>query len=64
MLMAAVETQLTLIGIRLLYIDKLEYERNLGQLRTRLDEKTFAKFWAKGKAVSLDKAVAFALEEA
>jgi tetratricopeptide (TPR) repeat protein len=51
------------IGIRLLYVDKLEYERNLAFLRTQLDEKNFNKFWAKGKAMSLDEAIAFALDE-
>ena len=51
------------IGIRLLYIDNVEYQRNLALLRGQLDEKTFAKFWAKGKEMSLDSAIVFALEE-
>jgi predicted ATPase/DNA-binding SARP family transcriptional activator len=63
-LMAAVETQLSSIGIRLLFMDKIEYERNLTLLRTQLDQKIFHKFWAKGKTMSLDEAIAFALEEA
>jgi tetratricopeptide (TPR) repeat protein len=61
-IMATVETQLTLIGIRLLPVDKMEYERNLAILRAKLDEKTLTKFWAKGKGLSLEQAVAFALE--
>jgi predicted ATPase/DNA-binding SARP family transcriptional activator len=62
-LMAAVESQLTLIGIQLLFVDKMEYERNLALLRTQLDEKILNKFWAKGKAISLQQIIAFALEE-
>jgi hypothetical protein len=41
----------------------MEYERNLAHLRTELDEKILNKFWAKGKAMSLDDVIAFALEE-
>ncbi len=62
-LMAAVETQLATIGIRLLYMDKMEYERNLDVLRGKLDEKTLTKFWAKGKEMSFEQTMAFALEE-
>jgi len=62
-LLSAVETQLTSIGIRLLFVDKMEYERNLALLRTTLDEKILNKFWAKGKTMSLDDAIVFALEE-
>ena len=61
-LMAAVETQLAWIGIRLLYIDRMEYERNLARLHAILDEKTLVKFWEKGKTMSFEDAIAFALE--
>jgi predicted ATPase/DNA-binding SARP family transcriptional activator len=62
-LLAAVETQLSTIGIGLWHMDQREYERNFALLRTQLDEKTFVKFWAKGKALSFEEAIAFALEE-
>jgi len=62
-LMAAVETQLSAVGIRLLHIDQIEYERNLALLRAKLEEKILDKFWAKGKAMSLDEVIAFALQE-
>jgi non-specific serine/threonine protein kinase len=61
-LIAAVETQLSSIGVRLTYMDKMEYERNLSVLRANLDVNTLAKFWAKGKAMSLDETIDFALE--
>jgi len=62
-LLAAVETQLATIGIGLWYMDKVEYESNLTFLRRQLVEKVFNKFWAKGKAMSFEQAIAFALEE-
>jgi predicted ATPase/DNA-binding SARP family transcriptional activator len=40
-IMAAVESQLAAMGMRLLPVDKMEYERNLAHLRTKLDEKDF-----------------------
>jgi non-specific serine/threonine protein kinase len=62
-LMAAVETQMVSRGITLLYMDQQEYQRNLAHLRAKLNEKLFNKFWAKGKGMSLDEAVALALDE-
>jgi hypothetical protein len=61
-LMAAVEIQLAAMGMRLLPVDKMEYERNLALLRTKLDEKSFKKFWTKGKAMSPEDTIAFTLE--
>ena len=62
-LMGAIEAQLSAMSIRLLHIDGAEYERNLSLLRATLDEKTLGKFWEKGKAMSFEQAIAFALEE-
>jgi predicted ATPase/DNA-binding SARP family transcriptional activator len=62
-LMSAVESQLTAIGIRLSYMDKLEYERNLALVRANLNEKTLARFWERGKGMSFADVIAFALEE-
>jgi tetratricopeptide (TPR) repeat protein len=62
-IMAAVETQLATMVMRLLPVDKMEYERNLALLRTQLDEKILNKFWDKGKAMSLQQAISFALKE-
>jgi len=61
-LMATVENQLALIGTRLLILDKMEYERNLALLRAKLDEKTLARFWEKGKAMTMQQAIEYALE--
>ena len=62
-LMSAVETQLSSMGIRLLYLDKIEYDRNLPLLETKLEEKTLNRLRAQGKEMSLEEAIAFALEE-
>ena len=62
-LMGAIEDQLSVMGIRLIYIDGTEYERSLASLREKLDEKTLAKFWDKGKGISLEDTIEFALEE-
>ena len=61
-LMSAVETQLASQGIRLLYMDKTEYERNLAILCERLDEKTLARVHEKGRGMSLEQAMTFALK--
>jgi predicted ATPase len=59
-----VDTLLEFIHTSFLPFDQQQYERNVGRLRAQLDQKTFTKFWAKGKALSIEKAVALALEEA
>jgi hypothetical protein len=63
-LMAAVETQMRSLGIRPMYMDQQEYDRNLARLRDAWDEKALAKSWAKGADMSLDEAIASTLEEA
>jgi predicted ATPase/DNA-binding SARP family transcriptional activator len=63
-IMAAVESQLVSMGMQLLPLDKMEYERNLSHLRAKLDEKTLNKFWKKGNGMSLEETIALALEEA
>jgi non-specific serine/threonine protein kinase len=62
-IMAAVESQLVSMGMRLLPVDKTEYERNFAHLRINIDEKTLAMFWEKGKGMSFEQAIAFALKE-
>ncbi|HET7375351.1 MAG TPA: hypothetical protein VFK30_01510, partial [Anaerolineae bacterium] len=74
-LMAAVDTQLastgtrnhvgavSALGVRLLYIDKIEYERNLSILQSQMDEASFAAAWSKGQMMTLDQAIEFALAD-
>jgi predicted ATPase/class 3 adenylate cyclase len=44
----------------LLQIDQMEYESNLAPLKTKLDEKTLARFWSKGKAMTMEEAIEYA----
>ncbi len=60
-LTAAVETQLASLGIRLVYVNRIEQERNLARWRAGLDQKTFAKFRSLGKATTMAQAIAHAL---
>ncbi len=60
-LAACVETRLAAFGNRLLYMDRLEYERNLGRLRSALDAKTLARLWSKGSKMTMDQAMNLAL---
>jgi tetratricopeptide (TPR) repeat protein len=62
-LMAAVETQLAALGMQLLPVDQMEYERNLAHLRANMNEKALTTFWARGKGMFLEEAIAFALKE-
>ena len=62
-LFGAVEALLGARNMRMLQMDQLEYERNVKSLRSQLDEKSLAKSWAKGSGMSLDEAIALALEE-
>lgn len=60
---AAVESQLDSIGIPLLQLDQSELEQNLSSLHIHLDEHTLNKFQRKGKIMSIDEAMVFAIEE-
>jgi predicted ATPase/DNA-binding SARP family transcriptional activator len=61
-LFGAVESLLSALGIRLLQIDEMEYGRDTASLREKLAPVALEKAWAKGKAMTMDQAVAFALE--
>ena len=43
--------------------DQVEYDQTVAKLRSHMDSKTFEEAWAKGAAMTLEDAVAFALEE-
>jgi len=58
-----IEDRLAALALPLYITDQVEFNHGMSMLHTRLDEKTYAKFWTKGKALSLDEAIAFALGE-
>jgi predicted ATPase len=43
--------------------DKLEVDRNIAAVRAQLDGATFALAWAEGRAMTLEQAVSYALDE-
>ncbi len=47
----------------LLPYDHEQYTRTVAALRNQLDEATFNSPWAEGRAMSIEQAIAFALEE-
>lgn len=58
-----VEVLLRAIGATLLPLDRAEYDRNVATLRAQLAEATFAAAWAEGRAMTLEQAIEYALEE-
>jgi len=63
-LLSAAETLLDTIGLSLAAWPEMraDYDRYVAAARAQLDEATFAAAWAQGRAMTLDQAVAYALE--
>jgi predicted ATPase/class 3 adenylate cyclase len=59
-LLGAAEALRELVGSSMLYIERVEYDRHLGQLRESLDPATLESEWAAGRSMSMDEAIAFA----
>ena len=51
-----------LVGTRLLPSERAGYERDLAAVRAELGEEAFAEDWAEGRAMSVEQAVAYALD--
>ncbi len=62
-LFGASESILQDLGASLQPADKIEIDRYQDDVRAQLDERTFEKAWAEGRAMSLEDAVALALDE-
>jgi tetratricopeptide (TPR) repeat protein len=58
-----IEDRLAALSLPLFITDQVEFNHGISTLHTRLDEKTYTKYWKKGKAMSFDEAIAFALGE-
>jgi predicted ATPase/transcriptional regulator with XRE-family HTH domain len=63
-LFGAVEALLEGVGIRrrMDTSDQKEFDHYVAAVRTQLDEAAFAKAWAEGRAMTMEQAVAYALE--
>jgi hypothetical protein len=58
-----VETVLESMKIRLVYMDRLERERNLSILRGHSDQAALNLAWERGTLMSIEQAIEFALQE-
>ena len=61
-LCGAVEALREAAGAPLTGFNRIDYQRIADTARTHLDEATFAAAWAEGRAMSLEQAIAYALE--
>ncbi len=61
-LVGAAEAQFEAIGAALWPADRLEHERTIDAVRTHLDEANWQAAWAEGRTMSLEQAIAYALE--
>jgi predicted ATPase/class 3 adenylate cyclase len=61
-LFGAAETLREAIGAPLPPVERADYERDLAGAHSQLDEAAFATAWAAGQALTLEQAIAYALE--
>lgn len=62
LLYGAAETLRERITIPMTSQEKIEYDRQVAALRAGMDEKAFGAAWAEGRAMSMDQAIAYALQ--
>jgi non-specific serine/threonine protein kinase len=60
-LFGAVEALREVICTYVTYSDQIEYGRNVAAVRAQLDEATFTRAWAEGRALTMEEAVDYAL---
>jgi len=60
-LLSCFEAQREQIGVSEAWVARMN-EQTLSTIRTRLDESAFAEAWEQGRALTIDEAVALALE--
>ena len=61
-LFGAAETLREKINIAMTPQERMEYDREITDLRTNMDEKTFSSHWADGRTMTMEQAIEFALE--
>lgn len=61
-LFGAAETLRESANLPMLFTERVEYEREVSDLRANMDGATFAKAWAEGRALTMEQAIEFALE--
>jgi hypothetical protein len=61
-LFGAAEALRDRINIRMTVQERREYDHNVADLRSGMDEEVFASNWAEGRAMSMDQAIRLAVE--
>ena len=62
-LFGAAEALLESINTPMTPFERVEYDREVDDLRANMDEKNLARFWEKGKAMTMQQAIEYALEK-
>ena len=62
-LFGAAEALREKIDIPMTAMEHVEYEREISDLKAGMDEKVFTFAWAEGRAMTMDQAIDFALEQ-
>jgi hypothetical protein len=60
-LFGAAEALRETINISMTAFERMEYDREISDLRANMDEAIFAKAWAEGRDMTMEQAIAFAL---
>lgn len=61
-LLGAAEALRETIQIDMSQLERVEYEREVSDLKANLDEKVFAQLWSLGRSMTMDEAIELALE--
>jgi hypothetical protein len=62
-LLGAVEALLGAVSIMLEPDDRMEYEQGVAYARAKLSKEAFEKAWTEGRAMSMEQAIEYALED-
>jgi hypothetical protein len=62
-ILGAVETLLANLGAKMEAVERVQYESSLDSARTQLSEEVFKSAWDEGRAMSVEQAVEYALQE-
>ncbi|MBL8063882.1 MAG: hypothetical protein JNK32_12715, partial [Anaerolineales bacterium] len=62
-LLGAAENLREIIQIDMSPMERVEYEREVNDLKANIDEKLFTALWAEGKSMTMEQAIQLALGE-
>jgi hypothetical protein len=62
-LLGAAEAMRQIIEIDMTPPEREEYDKEVADLKANMDKKLFASLWVEGRSMTMEQAIAFALEE-